>query len=77
MDAHDEYKLDKEADEAHNDEAQCGLQADLVELCRAKPIVIFDRGSSSHDLAIAYCFVITCAGSCPACSRLSEDLHPG
>ena len=34
-DAHDEYKLDKEANKAHHDEAQCGLQADLVEFCKA------------------------------------------
>ena len=35
MEAHDEDELDKEADEAHHDKAQCCLQADLIELCKA------------------------------------------
>ena len=55
MEAHDEHELDKEADEAHNDEAQSGLQADLVELCREnQKVYSISQNHISYDPAIAY-----------------------
>lgn len=76
--AYDEYKLDKEADEAHHDEAQCGLQADLVEFCKANEEFLA-KYSQPYPVRCASHLqysVITCAGSCRASSTPSKHLHP-